>query len=174
MNHILYCDKSFWMLGSGTTMHDNFSILSVLKQIYCPKEFTISVRPVFPFHQRRVKHELRRTAANIFTFFVIFVLFILSSLHSFAPICINSHIRPHFRQREKSVGGCCHDGWTTGTVTSRCFVMLQCGRTDCSWVVRQNNKPLSCHVNWSRINRLSIRYTYKSALSTPTHYIEWT
>lgn len=44
----------------------------------------------------------------------------------------------------------------------------------CIWVVKQNNKPSSCQVNWSRISRLSIRSTNKCTLSTPTHYIEWT
>lgn len=44
----------------------------------------------------------------------------------------------------------------------------------CIWVVKQNNKPSSCQVKWSRISRLSIRSPNKCTLSTPTHYIEWT
>ena len=142
---------------------------------------------MFPFNQGRVKlnkDERRHKSSPLFI--PVWFLFILFTLRLPSPFQVSFHSSSsavHTRIPAAEGGGRrvsgCLARQTTGSFDWGMFFFAvpQWERTRgwvCSRVVKQNNKPLSCHVKWSGINRLSIRSTYKCALSTPTHYIEWT
>lgn len=161
------------MLGSDTSEQDKPSLFYLYwsrfivprKSLYQWGQCFLSIGGEWSMNRDECWHKYSPSSFLFYQICPVHPLLFLRPFHF-----LSTHSRIHFflRKRQKSVSGWL-DSWTTGTFTQQCFVIQQCGRTRCSWVVRQNNKPLSCHVNWSMLNRLSIRSTYKCALSTPTY-----